>query len=252
LINPGEAISLDVTLKNVGLDPAPGVTATLSTADSYVTVTDGSAVFGDMAGAGASRPAADPFVIQVDGACPTPHEVTLELNISDTDGGAWTDSFTLTVYTSSQVSGQVTAVTGGAPIAGATIEYALTHLHVRNIIVCGHTDCGGIHALDIPLDQLAEPNLARWIEYARPAQTQVDAWGVDPALRHRRIVEQNVRLQMDNLRTYDIVRRALPANRPSLHGWVYDLATGRVSYWDAETDRFVEEGTENDAAESTS
>ena len=140
----------------------------------------------------------------------------------------------------------------GERAAGATIEYALTHLHVRNIIVCGHTDCGGIHALDIPLDQLAEPNLARWIEYARPAQTQVDAWGVDPALRHRRIVEQNVRLQMDNLRTYDIVRRALPANRPSLHGWVYDLATGRVSYWDAETDRFVEEGTENDAAESTS
>jgi carbonic anhydrase len=140
----------------------------------------------------------------------------------------------------------------GERAAGATLEYALTHLHVNNIIVCGHTDCGGIHALDTPLDQLAEPNLARWIEYARPAQTQVDAWGVDPVLRHRRIVEQNVRLQMDNLRTYDVLRRALPANRPSLHGWVYDLATGRISYWDTETDRFVEESEGNDDAGGTS
>jgi carbonic anhydrase len=129
----------------------------------------------------------------------------------------------------------------GERAAGATIEYALYHLPVRNIIVCGHTDCGGIHALDTPLDQLAEPNLARWIEYARPAQTQVDAWGVDSAMRHRRIVEQNVRLQLDNLRSYDIVRRTLATNRLSLHGWVYDLDTGNVSYWDPERGRFVSE-----------
>lgn len=125
---------------------------------------------------------------------------------------------------------------------GAALEYAERHLKIQHIILCGHTDCGGIKALDAHLDQLDEPHLARWLEYARPAQTQVDAWGVDPDNRHRAIVERNVLLQMDNLRTYDVVRQALRADELTLHGWVYDLATGRVSYWDADEDRFVDEG----------
>lgn len=129
----------------------------------------------------------------------------------------------------------------GDHAVGATLEYAVRHLHVKHIIVCGHTDCGGTKALDTRLDRLAEPHLARWIEYARPAQTQVDARGVDPDARHRTIVEQNVLLQLDNLRTYDPVRRGLSANELTLHGWVYDLSTGRIGFWDAKADRFVDE-----------
>lgn len=130
----------------------------------------------------------------------------------------------------------------GERAAGATLEYAVYHLKVQHIIVCGHTDCGGIQALDACLDQLREPHLARWIEYARPAQTQVDAKGVDPAARHRAIVEQNVLLQLGNLKTYDVTREALGGNKLTLHGWVYDLSTGRVSYWDGAANRFVDEG----------
>jgi carbonic anhydrase len=125
---------------------------------------------------------------------------------------------------------------------GAVIEYAVLHLRVKHIVICGHTDCGGIKALDGHVDQANEPHIARWLELARPAQTQIDAQGVDPEQRHRTIVEQNVLNQLVNLQTYDCVRRALEADELELHGWVYDLLSGRVSYWDAVTSRFVDEG----------
>jgi carbonic anhydrase len=130
----------------------------------------------------------------------------------------------------------------GERAVGATLEYAVRHLKVSHILLCGHTDCGGIKALDAYLDPLHEPHLSRWIEYARPAQTQVDARGVHPDARHRAIVERNVLLQLENLRTYDVVREALQARELTLHGWVYNLSTGRISYWDADEDRFVDEG----------
>jgi len=130
----------------------------------------------------------------------------------------------------------------GERSVGATLEYALRYLEVRHIIVCGHLDCGGIKALDAQLDRLYEPHLAQWLEYARPAQTQVDARGVEPDFRHRTIVEQNVLLQRDNLITYDVVRQALERGELELHGWVYDLSTGRISYWDAEAEGFIDEG----------
>ena len=129
----------------------------------------------------------------------------------------------------------------GERAVGATLEYAVRYLKVQHIVICGHTDCGGIAALDVHPDQLYEPHLARWVEYARPAQTQVDARGVDPDARHRAIVEQNVLLQMENLRTYDPVRQVLEAGELALHGWVYDLSSGRISYWDADEGRFLSE-----------
>jgi carbonic anhydrase len=128
----------------------------------------------------------------------------------------------------------------GQNAVGAALEYAVLHLQVKHLIICGHTDCGGIQALDHPLDMAAEPAIAGWIEFARPAQTQVDARGglVDDA-RHRAIVEENVLLQLGNLQTYDAVRRALLENRLELHGWVYDLVEHQMSFYDATQGSFV-------------
>jgi carbonic anhydrase len=129
----------------------------------------------------------------------------------------------------------------GERAVGAALEFAIRHLQVKQIIICGHTDCGGIRALDHELDPVREPHLARWLEYARSAQTQVDARGVDAEMRHRAIVEQNVLLQLENLRTFDVTREALSDGRLALHGWVYELSNGYVSYWDPVADRFVQE-----------
>jgi carbonic anhydrase len=117
---------------------------------------------------------------------------------------------------------------------GAVVEYAVLHLHVKHIVVLGHTDCGGIRALDQPSDWSREPHIARWIEHARAAKTKVEASGLPEDERHLATVRENVRLQMEHLRSYDPVREGERAGTLSLHGWVYHLETGTFDAYDPE------------------
>lgn len=122
---------------------------------------------------------------------------------------------------------------------GAVVECAVRHLAVAHVILCGHLDCVAIRLLDSPLDMAREPALARWLEWVRPAQTQVDAQNiVDPAERHVRIVQTNVLRQLSNLEGYDTVREAVKASRLQLHGWVFDIETGQVWSHDPASDVF--------------
>ncbi len=115
---------------------------------------------------------------------------------------------------------------------GAVVEYAVWHLRVVRIVVCGHTDCGGIKALDAAPDWYRESHLARWIEYARPARTKIEASGVPPDEQHLATVRENVLLQLENLRSYDAVRDADRSGSLQLQGWVYHLDTGVVEAYD--------------------
>jgi len=119
---------------------------------------------------------------------------------------------------------------------GAVIEYAVLRLQVQHIVVVGHTDCGGIKALDEIPDWRESPHIARWIEQARPAKTKVDASGLPLADRHLATVRENVLLQLENLRSYDPVREGERAAALALHGWVYHLGTGTMEAYDAEAD----------------
>jgi carbonic anhydrase len=118
---------------------------------------------------------------------------------------------------------------------GAVIEYAVLHLRVKHIVLCGHTGCGGIGALDTPVDWSREPHIARWIEHARPAKTKVEASGIPEQERHLATVRENVLLQLENLRTYDPVREGERAGTLTLHGWVYHLMTGAIDAYDTQS-----------------
>ena len=118
---------------------------------------------------------------------------------------------------------------------GAVIEFAVQQLGVRHIILCGHTDCGGIQALDQAADWSREPHIARWIEHARPARTQVEASGLPEEERHLAAVRANVLIQLENLRSYDPVRTGERAGTLTLHGWVYHLETGRIKAYNPDT-----------------
>ena len=123
----------------------------------------------------------------------------------------------------------------GEAAVGAVVEYAVRHLHVQQIIVCGHTDCGGIKALDAQLSWDREPHIARWIEHARPAKTKVQASGLPAEECHLATVRENVLLQLEHLRSYDPVRDAERAGTLTLAGWVYHLDTGAVEAYDPQT-----------------
>ena len=120
----------------------------------------------------------------------------------------------------------------------AVIEYAIRQLRVQHIVIVGHTDCGGIRALDEVPDWDRMPHIARWIEHARPAKTKIDASGLPEEERHLATVRENVLLQLENLRSYDAVRDGERAEELTVHGWVYQLETGMLEAYEPDTDRW--------------
>lgn len=118
----------------------------------------------------------------------------------------------------------------------AVLEFSINHLNIPDIVVCGHYGCGGIHALDeVHADDRYIPI---WLLNARKAKERVDAeirdqgLQLDPETRHRRIVEENVQLQLEHLREYPFVATTLEQGKLKLHGWVYDMETGAIKLLD--------------------
>ncbi len=115
--------------------------------------------------------------------------------------------------------------------AGAAIEYAVIHLEVTHIVVCGHTDCGGIAALEAPPSAEDEPHIASWLELAMPARTDVLSRGIESQDIYLETIKTNVLMQCENLRTYPCVAERIGAGKLSVHPWLYDLHTGEILEW---------------------
>jgi carbonic anhydrase len=127
----------------------------------------------------------------------------------------------------------------GEMSVGAFIEYAVLQLHIPHLVILGHTDCGGIQALDEPPDWSRQPHIARWIEHARPAKTKVEASGLPQEQHHLATVRENVLLQLEHLRSYDPVRDGERAEELGVHGWVYHLETGIFEAHDPQSGRWM-------------
>ena len=123
---------------------------------------------------------------------------------------------------------------------GATIEYAVAVLGVKDIILCGHSHCGAMAGLLDP-DGLAElPMVRSWLSHAEATRRIVkENYGhlSGPALLTA-TVEENVLVQLENLRTHPAVAAALSGGRLSLHGWVYKIETGEVFAYDPRDGQF--------------
>lgn len=123
----------------------------------------------------------------------------------------------------------------------ASIEYAVDVLKVRDIVVCGHSDCGAIKAvLAGPAARDGLPAVNRWLRHAEAIlpiieRTQV----IDEQARLKLAIEANVLLQIENLLSLPFVQRAITQQRLALHAWIYDIGSGCVLAWDAETGAFA-------------
>lgn len=118
---------------------------------------------------------------------------------------------------------------------GAAIQYGVGHLGIDDIVVCGHTHCGGIAALLEPIPPEREAHLGRWVAYTRPAHQLIEAARVPEAERLTATVKAHVQFQLDNLLTYAIVREGLAEGRLNIHGWLYDMEHGALSAYNPET-----------------
>jgi len=128
-------------------------------------------------------------------------------------------------------------VTGGVT---ASIEFAVAGLGVKDVVICGHTDCGAMKGALNPAALDGLPHVRDWLEHAEPAVAAVAARrGRIEASDLLAVTEQNVLVQLANLGTHPSVQVAVEAGALGLHGWVYDIESGSVTCHDPERDAFV-------------
>lgn len=113
----------------------------------------------------------------------------------------------------------------------SVLEYAVNHLKVKHIIVCGHYGCGGIKAAMSNHDYKQVLNM--WLrnikDVYRLHRKELDAIE-DFDVRADRLCELNVQEQVMDLAKTSIVQRAWKhEQRPHLHGWVYGLKDGIIN-----------------------
>lgn len=136
------------------------------------------------------------------------------------------------------IANLVPPATSPACATGAGVEYAVLHLGVSHIVICGHTGCGGIAALDADLDASAQPSIVAWLDLARPAKASVLAAGVPEADRALETIKTNVLLQLENLRSYPCVVEGERRGTLTLHAWLYDLKAGWIFSYHFESRRW--------------
>lgn len=123
----------------------------------------------------------------------------------------------------------------------ATIEYSVEVLKVRHAIVCGHSDCGAMKAA---LDRSSLTNLPkarRWLDHVQAAfaykQPLNPADGDSAELAS--LIRGNVVAQLMNLHAQPPVARAVAEGRLTVHGWYYDILTGRIEEYDEKLKKFA-------------
>lgn len=117
----------------------------------------------------------------------------------------------------------------------ASIEYALQVLKVENIIVCGHSNCGGCALLhNEDTDSLKIPNTSKWMELAAPVREMVknSLTGEDESARHWLTEQANVLEQMKHLLSYPYIKDRYMKGDLTIRGWHYIIDTGEIFEYD--------------------
>src|SRR5690242_6716904 len=109
----------------------------------------------------------------------------------------------------------------------ATIEYAVGVLQVKEVIVCGHTDCGVMRGALNPEALEAYPSVTAWLRYAKVERREPEPSAEFPLA----LTEDNVVAQLNNLRSHRTVSARLEQGDLALHVWVYHIGSGSVTVY---------------------
>jgi len=112
--------------------------------------------------------------------------------------------------------------------AMSVINYAVSHLHVNHIVVCGHYYCGGVKAAMQSTDLgILNPWLRNIRDVYRLHREELDAIA-DTEEKYKRLVELNVQEQCINVIKTSDVQTAYKERRITVHGWVFDIHSGKL------------------------
>jgi carbonic anhydrase len=169
-----------------------------------------------------------------------PHTLFIACADSRVDPNAITSSGPGEVFVMRNIGNMVPAY--GEMLGGvsAVVEFAVSSLGVRHIVICGHTDCGAMKALLAPETVAGMPTVTSWLKNAHAALSVAETLhardsllesGIDQAPARSLIdvlMEQNVLLQMQHLKTHPSVARAIAVEELTVSGWIYNIGTGEV------------------------
>jgi carbonic anhydrase len=123
----------------------------------------------------------------------------------------------------------------------SSIEYAVQVLNVDSILVCGHSNCGGCAAMNMPREALDHiPHVRKWLEVSREVKGRVDRLmtGDSPEEREWLTEQVNILVQMKNLLTYPYVKEKYDRGELNVYGWYYIIETGEIYNFDDEKAAF--------------
>ncbi len=125
---------------------------------------------------------------------------------------------------------------------GAAVEYAIAALGIEQVIVCGHSHCGAMKGLLNP-SKLEEkmPLVYDWLKQAEATRRLIkENYGeLEGEELLDMTIAENVLNQLENLRTYPVIRSKLHQGKLSLHGWLYSIEDGEVLTYDPNLHDFI-------------
>lgn len=124
----------------------------------------------------------------------------------------------------------------------AAIEYAVVFLEVENIIVCGHSNCGGCNACLKPPEYLETvPHTKKWLELAHPVRDHVlrNMGENDPEAMEWMMEQENIVEQLKHLLTYPYIKERVEAGQLTLSGWYYIIETGEIFMYESREAGFI-------------
>jgi len=130
------------------------------------------------------------------------------------------------------------ASNGGEP---ATIEYAVSALGVRDIVICGHSGCGALQAMLNPATMAKLPLVKSWLNHAEATRRIMEEnySQLDGADLLEVAIREHVLVQIENLQTHPAVAVKLQRGELTLHAWVYLMETGDILAYSTEDNGFA-------------
>jgi carbonic anhydrase len=121
----------------------------------------------------------------------------------------------------------------------AAIEFAVMKLNVKDIVICGHSDCGAMHALLDGRENVPAPNLQSWLRHGEPSLSRLPKAAAKGPGRVNLLSQLNVLQQIEHLHSYPVVRERVANGTLRLNAWWFELSSGEVFAFNVEAGRFL-------------
>jgi carbonic anhydrase len=123
----------------------------------------------------------------------------------------------------------------------ATIEYAVSVLGVKDIVICGHTGCGALQALVTPGSTDRLPLVRKWLHQAEATRRILEEnySHLEGTSLLKAAIKEHTLVQIENLQTHPCVAAKLQRGELTLHAWIYQIEKGDILAYSTEDRRFA-------------